>query len=217
MLFCVWLYFIFLSVFDYSVSKDSNIDLYCLPDLYFRHTYFKRLCGRFFNTSVYFNLGFVFQAYSSFIMSWTEYSVFGSSLLAFRHTQSTISFCWINGSHLSGDHSYPVSLFSLTQGARHINIALLSFPSLTSTNPSTKTLVFPQTKHSIAKSPKSLSGWVAISLCFDLTKWKTICDANPFYPFSLQNHFPHALLPHFTTQLLLRSAQYEHAWGGRSS
>ena len=51
-----------------------------------------------------------------------------------------------------------------------MKIALLSLPSLTSTNPNTKMLVLPQTKHSIARSPKSPSGCVAISLCLLFTK-----------------------------------------------
>jgi hypothetical protein len=66
---------------------------------------------------------------------------------AFCPTQSTSYFCWIIGCQSVGFHSYYLSFWSVTHGARHIKMTLESFPSLTETNPNTKTLVFPQTKH----------------------------------------------------------------------
>jgi hypothetical protein len=41
-----------------------------------------------------------------------------------------------------------------------------------------------------------------------------MCEAKPFSPFSLQNHFPQVLLAQRTTQDLFLTAQKEQAWGG---
>lgn len=68
MLFWVWLYFIFLSVLDSSVSRLSNIPLYCLPDLYLSKTGLSLLTNRFFNISVDLRRGLVFHAYSNLII-----------------------------------------------------------------------------------------------------------------------------------------------------
>lgn len=147
MLFWVWLSFIFLSVLLYSLRSASKIDLYCLPDLYLRRTDLSLLVAFLLRISVLFKRGLVFQASSSLIIYWTEYSFRGSSLLAFFATQLIIYFCWIKGSHLSGLHSNSVDFLSFTHGALHIKMALLSLPSLTSTKPRTNTLVFPHMKH----------------------------------------------------------------------